>query len=295
MDLRITQARCPPILLLFAVLVTIFLLPTTASSPPQPEGASPTRKLNYDFDVHLGSSRKLKLGIHLSSDLYVLSFEVNHGKLPWIHDEGGVREGDRLVFVDDLDFQKKDLKAALRAIKRAKTLTFRPREDAPRDVLHAHSPKQLKELHVETNQGHIDLMQGHLVLFSVPVMIADFSGKPPNCYPRKLKLSKPVQGCATDVHDSEDDAEHKYLVAERGGCSFSAKGVNAVEQNAAGLIIINQDNRLVEMPIDSQLISDNLNIPVVMISRGSANEIMHALDSHSHGGGGVSARLAITR
>ena len=82
----------------------------------------------YDFDVHLPDHKKRVLGINLSTDLHVLSFEVTKGSYPWIHTVGGVREGDRVVFIDGKDFTKKDLKQAERALRRAKVLTVRPRE-----------------------------------------------------------------------------------------------------------------------------------------------------------------------
>lgn len=43
--------------------------------------------------------------------------------------------------------------------------------------------------------------------------------------------------------------------------------------NAAGLIIVNQDERRVEMPIDTQLLSGNLKIPVVMVTLGDGKEM----------------------
>ena len=88
----------------------------------------------YDFDVHLPDHKKRVLGINLSTDLHVLSFEVDRGSYPWIHTVGGVREGDRIVFIDGRDFTKKDLKQAYRALRRAKVLTIRPRENKAREV-----------------------------------------------------------------------------------------------------------------------------------------------------------------
>ena len=168
---------------------------------------------------------------------------------------------------------------ALRSLKRASTLTLRPREGekvrrldsilhcsesiippsfitnnpstrcfAPgpqRDILHAHSPKTLKELHVETNEGHMDVMRGHLVLFTSPLMIADFSGKPDyGCSPKKIVFADPPNGCSILLNDIDYERhENAYVLAERGGCTFSAKGANAESVNAAGLIIVNSDKR----------------------------------------------------
>jgi hypothetical protein len=140
----------------------------------------------------------------------------------------------------------------------------------------------------------MDVMRGHLVLFSVPVMIADFSGAPGHCNPKPIVFSKPQSGCVyPPTRDQlEFEPEGKYVVVDRGDCSFAAKGANAEEIGASGLIIINTQNRIVEMPTDPQLISHNLKIPVVMISKGSANDIVHAMGSeHS---GKLTARLAIT-
>jgi hypothetical protein len=123
---------------------------------------------------------------------------------------------------------------ALRALKRASTLTFRPRDFAPRHAAAAHSPPLLKEMHAETGQGHIDVMQGHLVLFSVPCQIAEFSSHPDHCTPRALIAAKPKDGCVT--HQDEDYEEHegKYVLALRGGCSFAAKGANAGKRGGGG-------------------------------------------------------------
>ena len=216
-----------------------------------------------------------------------------HGRYPWIHETGGVREGDRIVFIDGKDFTKKDLKVALRSLKRASTLTIRPREGKKRDVLHAHSPKMLSELHVETNEGHMDIMRGHLVLFTSPVMIADFSGKPGyGCSPKRIVPAVPPDGCSTLLNSEDYEAhENAYVLAERGGCTFSAKGANAEAVNAAGLIIVNKDNRRVEMPIDPQLLSHNLKIPVVMVSKEDGASIRHSQSSEM---GPILGRMAIT-
>ncbi|GMH51715.1 hypothetical protein TL16_g01069 [Triparma laevis f. inornata] len=245
----------------------------------------------YDFDVHLPDHKKRVLGINISTDLHVLSFEVTKGSYPWIHETGGVREGDRIVFVDGKDVTSKDLKTVLRALKRAKVLTIRPRENKPREISNQFTPKMLKELHVETNEGHMDVMRGHLVLFSVPVMIADFSGPPEKCNPKRLIWANPRNGCM-EVDDVDyGDFENAYVVAMRGDCSFSVKGAIAESMNAAGLIIVNQDERRVEMPIDTQLLSGNLKIPVVMVTLGDGKEMKR---SESLEMSRISARLAIT-
>ena len=139
--------------------------------------------------------------------------------------------------------------------------------------------------------GHMDVMHGHLVLFSVPVMIADFSGDPEHCSPRGLVWASPREGCQTLPGVDYTGHENKYVLADRGGCSFSAKGANAESVSAAGLIIVNGEDRLVDMPPDPTLLSKNLDVPVVMIAKKAADEIDSSLAGH---GGGVSARLAIT-
>ncbi|GMH68019.1 hypothetical protein TrST_g4205 [Triparma strigata] len=245
----------------------------------------------YDFDVHLPNHKKRVLGMSLSTDLHVLSFEVTKGSYPWIHDVGGVREGDRVVFIDGKDVTSKDLKTVMRALKRAKVLTVRPREGKAREQSEQFRPKMLKELHVETNEGHMDVMRGHLVLFSVPVMIADFSGPPDKCNPKRLVWANPKNGCMEADDVDYEEFENAYVVADRGACSFSVKGAIAESMNAAGLIIVNQDERRVSMPIDPQLLSHNLKIPVVMVTLGDGKELAR---SSSLEMSKISARLAIT-
>ena len=149
----------------------------------------------------------------------------------------------------------------------------------------------LQELHVETNEGHMDVMRGHLVLFSTPVMIADFSGPPDACNPKRLVWSDPDNGCMLKDDVDYEGHEGAYVVAKRGGCSFSVKGAVVEEIGGAGLIIVNGDDRRVEMPIDPTLLSHSLTIPVVMVSKSDGTSIRR---SQSLEMGTVSARLAIT-
>eukprot|EP00520_Triparma_pacifica_P017898 CAMPEP_0118656502 /NCGR_PEP_ID=MMETSP0785-20121206/13522_1 /TAXON_ID=91992 /ORGANISM="Bolidomonas pacifica, Strain CCMP 1866" /LENGTH=600 /DNA_ID=CAMNT_0006549363 /DNA_START=1 /DNA_END=1800 /DNA_ORIENTATION=- len=280
---------------IFLFLLLLFPFPGTSfgSDSSSPSQGVENKGESFDFEVHLPKEKNRHLGINLDTDLRIQSFEVIHGAYPWIYTTGGVREGDRIVFIDGKDFTRKDFKISLRALKRASTITVRPREGKPRDVIHAQSPKMLKELHVETNEGHMDVLRGHLVLFTAPVMIADFSGKPGyGCSPKKIVMANPENGCSTLLNDVDySDHENAYILAFRGGCTFSAKGANAESVGAAGLIIMNNDNRRVEMPIDPQLLSHNLKIPVVMVSQSDGKSILH---SHSTEMGPILGRMAIT-
>jgi hypothetical protein len=81
----------PPIPLFFFVLLLILPRPPPASpfgtSDEAPPSTADGTDSSHDFDVHLDPKRKAKLGMHMSSDLHVLSFETSAGgQMPWIYE-----------------------------------------------------------------------------------------------------------------------------------------------------------------------------------------------------------------
>ena len=75
------------------------------SSEPESES-----KADAEFFLNLPPHKKRILGLNLSEDLTVRSFEKVGGKKPWIEREGGVREGDRIVKIDGVSVAGKGFK-----------------------------------------------------------------------------------------------------------------------------------------------------------------------------------------
>ena len=241
------------------------------------------------YDVYLQQDRHnpKPLGCVLSNDLVVLSFETNReGDHPWLFSEAGVREGDRIVAVDGLAVSQ--LSDAKGLIRTSMKLTFKEREGdlgGERDKqLHESYEESIKRhIKYEHNDGHIDLMDGHLVLSSVVVTVAEFSATTKDCFPRKIVLAEPADFCfpsssghrgggfggGSDNDESGGNGklfQDSFVLVTRGGCSFAQKSLNVFELGGTGVIVINheKDKRLV-MPTDPQLLSKIMEIPVVMV------------------------------
>ncbi|GMI51098.1 hypothetical protein ScalyP_jg2344 [Parmales sp. scaly parma] len=253
------------------------------------------------FYVHINQNPKnpKPLGVHLSNELVVQSFSHQNTKnapLPWIYSEAGVREGDKIEQVDGVTYHT--LQDALHHIRIAQVLTFRERAGdlgSERDLL-VHETAAQAQRRYEFNDGHLDLMDRHLVLSSHMVTTAQFTGKTHDCFPRKIIFATPSEYCGIiqedDLNISDDYMENAYVVVARGGCSFAQKCLNVAERNGAGVIVVNNADKRLVMPTDPQLLSKNMKIPVVMISARDGMELSKAHDSHHRG---LHGRLAISR
>ena len=249
----------------------------------------------YDVFVHQDPHNPLPLGFRLSNELVVISFEVSKkGDHPWIYEEAGVREGDRIVAVDDLIVE--NLADAKNLIRYAQKLTFRERKGD----LGSERDKQLHETYTESierhmkyehNDGHLDVMEGHLVLFSVIVTIADYSGLTKDCFPKRVVFAEPADNCVPPA-DGDDSFKGAYVVVRRGSCSFALKSLNVEEGGGIGVIVINHENKRLVMPTDPQLLSHNMESPVVMVSSADGKQIIDSSTAHHRG---LHARLAISK
>lgn len=70
----------------------------------------------------------------------------------------------------------------------------------------------------------------------------------------------------------------RFLVAERGNCTFVDKAHHAFRAGASGIIIVNHEGGMLRMPMGNQD-GGNISIPVVMSNNATGRVIREALAS----------------
>lgn len=110
---------------------------------------------------------------------------------------------------------------------------------------------------------------------------ASFGSLLPNEAEKGSKLpavvSNPLNGCTS----STSKLSGSIVLAFRGDCDFTTKAEVAQAQGAAGLLIINDDEDLIEMGCSEKDTNLNVTIPVVMISK-SGGEVLKKSLSGGH-------------
>jgi hypothetical protein len=300
-----------PLFIIFLLLVLNLLVPAKPflhGYADEDEYGLPSPLLTphrFDFTITLPSPRPTTLGMFLTNQLVVERFE--HGS--WLSLEGGVKEGDRLVGADGIEFEVVNIlrpRDAVKALKRAMTLTFRPRDgDHLRSLSIQSSKKPSKQgqppqlngrddFHGDTASSafvpHFDVLENHLFKFSVDVLVADFSAtstggtSSPQCGDKasfSVVVAVDTDGCHIgEIHDrakrkSKVDYANKHVIVNRGGCSFMVKALWAQQVGAIGLIIINTNDSLQSsMPYDPAYEHETITIGVIMVGKAHGNKIM---------------------
>lgn len=101
--------------------------------------------------------------------------------------------------------------------------------------------------------------------------------------PRPIALPRDSLGC--DAADFDGAPKDAIALSRRGNCTFVAKAVAAESAGLAALLVANSDDSLFSMPGQ-----EDVSIPVVMISRSSADALLSLLQS-TQGEVAVSLRL----
>ena len=77
---------------------------------------------------------------------------------------------------------------------------------------------------------------------------------------------------------STDDFTGKFVLVERGGCEFSEKALNAQNQGAIGIFIINFENNLIGMAPGT--FGADVTIPVIMITLDAGTPLANQLENN---------------
>ena len=124
-----------------------------------------------------------------------------------------------------------------------------------------------------------DQPYGHLIIRGLPRKLELFRayfGSLIPCDVRQAVIADPIYLC----HDEDvTEAEGKFIIAQRGNCSFFKKAEIAVSNGAKGLIVLNDRGGLMRMPAALEDDVFKIDIPVVMVKKNDSSTVLTAVEN----------------
>lgn len=217
------------------------------------------------------------LGLFLDDDLVVTGFQSRGG--PFIAERSGVvHVGSRLAAVNDRDVSSLGVLDALRILHNApfpRTLAFRPRT---RDAGEQPQPAVPGDA-AQTRAVNVTLQVGARVLSQFAGMRAEF-GPPFSPSPRPVVAAKPELACG--ALQNARAVRGAYALVQRGVCTFMAKASALEAAGAAGVVVINSDDRTFSPPAGDSSV-DPPRIPTLLVSRRDGLALLQRIGQR-HGG-----------
>lgn len=221
------------------------------------------------------------LGIQFKADLTIMAFrELGGGRLGAAEKSGLLHIGDKLMAVNGDDVSELTTADAFQVLNEAAENVQVPRRFVFRRGERGPGQRELSEegrlaAHPDMVIEHIDVIDAQHQEHTMRIMMAadGFGVKPNDCTPRRLVFMQPEDACDENaLITPPKQIFGAYAVVKRGKCSFHRKANVMGNLGAAGLLILNSEDRLFRMEQDT-FVSDEINIPIAMLSSLDGEEL----------------------
>lgn len=224
-------------------------------------------------------STRESLGMQLDSGLKVVGFRRPHGsqKLP-AEASGWIRVGDHLAGVNGDSVAGKPLAVVAQHLHNArlpKMLRFTSFDGGDRYKEMRQLFEKEEKMSAQGLFGHLRLARDGVPFGSLPFVRAEF-GQRPSCKPLKIITASPSNACG--AFSNERSMRGRYVLVDRGMCTFLDKASNVQAAGGVGMILLNDAGKAEVMPNDPEDDrSSQVVIPSIMIGESDAGTIHRAL------------------